>query len=123
MKTRLKWTHTSIQTLAVLAALTHLPTAWAQSWSDLSSQDQSILRPLRMNWEDLSDEQKQGWIKRVPEIKAMPPENRKNAQTRMAEWGALSQQQRDEVQTRVKSSSKTSNPKERAKLWDSFVNH
>ena len=50
----------------------------------------------------------------------MPTEQRNTAQSRMAEWGALSQQQRYEVQSRMKNSVE-SDPAIRAKLWNSFI--
>lgn len=107
-------------TLLILGMLCHVPIASAQAWEDLSGDCQEALRPLRLNWEELSSPQKQSWLKRVPELKAMSKEQRNTAQSRMAEWGALSQQQRYEVQNRVKSSAEP-DPQMRAKLWKAFI--
>ena len=112
-------THT-VTALLMIGALCYAPLTFAQAWEDLSSDSQQVLRPLRINWDELSTAQKQGWLKRVPELKAMPKEQRNTAQSRMAEWGALSQQQRYEVKTRVKNSVE-SDPRARAKLWGDFI--
>ena len=115
--------HTHITpTLLLIGALCYAPLSFAQAWEDLSSDSQQVLRPLRINWDELSTVQKQSWLKRVPELKAMPKDQRSTAQSRMAEWGALSQQQRNEVQNRVKSSV-ASDPSIRAKLWNEFIGH
>lgn len=115
--------HTHITSaLLLIGALCYAPLTFAQAWEDLSSDSQQVLRPLRINWEELSTAQKQSWLKRVPELKAMPKEQRNTAQSRMAEWGALSQQQRYEVQSRVKNSV-ASDPGVRAKLWNKFIGH
>ncbi len=104
----------------ILCSLVYAPMSLAQAWEDLSSDSKEVLRPLRLNWNELSTAQKRSWLNRVPEIKAMPTEQRNTAQSRMAEWGALSQQQRYEVQSRMKNSVE-SDPAIRAKLWNSFI--
>lgn len=118
MKSALRYTYAFL----LLSALSYAPISSAQAWEDLSGDSQEALRPLRLNWEELSTPQKQSWLKRVPELKAMNKEQRSTAQSRMAEWGALSQQQRYEVQNRVKGSVE-SDPKMRAQLWKAFINH
>ena len=65
--------HTHITSaLLLIGALCYAPLTFAQAWEDLSSDSQQVLRPLRINWEELSTAQKQSWLKRVPELKAMP---------------------------------------------------
>ena len=99
--------HTHITSaLLLIGALCYAPLTFAQAWEDLSSDSQQVLRPLRINWEELSTAQKQSWLKRVPELKAMPKEQRNTAQSRMAEWGALSQQNA----TKYKAALKTALP-------------
>lgn len=115
--------HTRITSILLMAGVfCYAPLTFAQAWEDLSSDSQQILQPLRINWDELSTAQKQGWLKRVPELKAMPKEQRNTAQSRMAEWSSLSQQQRYEVQNRVKNSV-ANDPIIRAKLWNEFVGH
>lgn len=115
--------HTKLTSaLLMLGALCYAPISFAQAWEDLSGDSQEALRPLRLNWNDLSTPQKQSWLKRVPELQAMSKEQRNTAQSRMAEWGALSQQQRYQVQNRVKDSVE-SDPKIRAQLWKEFIKH
>ena len=109
-----------IHTLLIVSTLSYAPLSRAQAWEDLSNESKEVLRPLRLNWNDLSPAQKRSWLSRVPEIKAMPGEQRSTAQSRMAEWGALSQQQRYEVKNRVKNSVE-SDPRARAKLWGDFI--
>lgn len=94
--------------------------ALAQSWEDLSQDNQTILRPLHQSWSDLSDAQKQSWLRRAPELKKMPPTQLDNAQERMAEWSALSQQQRAQVQDRLRHNNQTE-PAMRAKLWKDYT--
>ena len=94
-------THT-VTALLMIGALCYAPLTFAQAWEDLSSDSQQVLRPLRINWDELSTAQKQGWLKRVPELKAMPKEQRNTAQSRMAEWGALSQNNATKYKTALK---------------------
>lgn len=109
-----------IHTVLIAGILSYAPVSLAQAWEDLSSESKEALRPLRLNWDDLSPAQKRSWLNRVPEIKSMPGEQRNTAQARMAEWGALSQQQRYEVKNRVKNSVEA-DPSARARLWSSFI--
>ena len=102
------------------AILALAPNVWAQSWDSLSADTQNTLRPLRLSWPTLSDTQKQSWLKRVPELKAMPADQLATAQERMAEWTALSDQQRAQVQERLRNS-RQPDPSTRAKLWRSFT--
>ena len=106
----------------IISILSYAPMVSAQAWEQLPNDSKKVLNPLKLTWNDLSSAQKQSWLNRVPELKSMPKEQLSTAQSRMAEWGALSQQQRNEVQTRVKNSVESS-PKIRAKLWNDFVNH
>jgi hypothetical protein len=109
-----------IHTALLLGVWSIAPAAFAQSWESLPVDSQSTLRPLRLSWSDLSETQKQSWLKRVPELKKMPPEQLANAQERMAEWTALSGQQRAQVQERLKNS-RQADPSIRAKLWKDFT--
>ncbi|MBS1174494.1 MAG: hypothetical protein H6R05_625 [Burkholderiaceae bacterium] len=104
----------------LIGALMLSPSVFAQSWESLSTDSQSTLRPLRLSWPNLSDTQKQSWLKRVPELKAMPADQLATAQERMAEWTALSGQQRAQVEERLRNS-KQPDPLARAKLWKSFT--
>ncbi len=110
----------TVSTLLCLSALIAAPAAWAQTWEDLPSDSQKTLRPLRLSWSDLSDAQKQSWLRRVPELKSMSGEQLSNAQERMAEWAALSGQQRMQVQQRLQNS-KQPDPNIRAKLWKDYT--
>jgi predicted Fe-S protein YdhL (DUF1289 family) len=116
----MKFQKTIVSTTLFMAILTLAPSAFAQSWESLSSDSQSVLRPLRLSWANLSDAQKQSWLKRVPELKNMPADQLTTAQERMAEWTALSDQQRAQVQERLRNS-RQPDPSTRAKLWKSFT--
>lgn len=97
------------------------PSALAQTWEELSEESQQTLRPLQSGWEEMADNQKRSWLRRVPELKAMPSEEFISAQDRMAEWAALSAQQRELVQERLRNS-KQADPVSRARVWNSFIN-
>ena len=109
-----------IRTALLLGALTLAPSVFAQTWESLSADSQSTLRPLRLSWSDLSDAQKQSWLKRVPGLKKMPADQLATQQDRMAEWAALSGQQRVQVQERL-TNSRQPDPSSRAKLWKDFT--
>ena len=111
---------TIVYSTLFMTMLTLTPNVWAQSWESLPADTQNTLRPLRLSWPNLSDTQKQSWLKRVPELKAMPADQLATAQERMAEWTALSDQQRAQVQERLRNS-RQPDPLTRAKLWKSFT--
>ncbi len=52
--------HTHITSaLLLIGALCYAPLTFAQAWEDLSSDSQQVLRPLRINWEELSTDAEQ----------------------------------------------------------------
>ena len=110
----------TVHTALLIGTLMLSTSAFAQSWDSLSADSQNTLRPLRLSWSNLSDTQKQSWLKRVTELKAMPADQLATAQERMAEWTALSDQQRAQVQERLRNS-RQPDPSTRAKLWKSFT--
>jgi predicted Fe-S protein YdhL (DUF1289 family) len=109
-----------IRIALLLGALTLAPSVFAQTWESLSADSRHTLRPLRLSWSDLSDAQKQSWLKRVPRLQQMSEEQLTTAQERMAEWAALSGQQRAQVQERL-TNSRQPDPSSRAKLWKDFT--
>ena len=108
-------------TLAALIAYGSLSSvAQAQTWGEISSVEQTMLKPLQPTWEQLPPAQRQQWLARVNQLKNMNPEQLRNAQNRMGEWASLSGQQRMQVNQQLKNDD-NNNAKTRAKTWDKYI--
>ncbi len=63
-------------------------------WKELSSPQQTALRPLAANWDTMALGQKRKWISVAKDYDKLPPAQQTNLRTRMTEWVSLSPQQR-----------------------------
>jgi hypothetical protein len=86
------------QTSAVVApvakATTAQPATTQPLWKELSSTEQTALRPLAANWDTMGLGQKRKWISVAKDYDKLPPAQQAKLHTRMSEWVALSPQQR-----------------------------
>ena len=81
-------------------------TAYAESpeaaWSTLTPEQQSILLPLRQEWDKLEPERRKHWINLAGRYPNLPPERQQRIQQRMQEWVALTPEQRAQAIERYK---------------------
>lgn len=111
-------TKATLAALIVYGSLTNV--AQAQTWGEISSVEQTMLKPLQPTWEQLPPAQRQQWLARVAQLQNMTPEQLRNAQNRMGEWASLSRQQRMQVNQQLKNDD-NNNAKTRAKTWDKYI--
>lgn len=64
------------------------------AWAELTAQQQSALRPLAGSWAGMTEPHKRKWIALSSNFHAMQPAEQATLHSRMAEWAALSPQQR-----------------------------
>lgn len=64
------------------------------AWADLKPAEQQALAPLAGTWNTLSEAHKRKWIALSANYPQLPPAEQARVHSRMAEWAALSPQQR-----------------------------
>jgi hypothetical protein len=85
----------------------------APQWAELNAEQQHILSPLKIDWENLTPERRRKWIgiaKRYPD---MQPLEQQRVQERMQRWANLSPQQRAQARENYKRMAKASAEKRR----------
>lgn len=82
-------------------------------WKELTSGQQTALKPLAANWSIIDEPQKRKWLAISNNYPALPPAEQQKMHSRMAEWTSLSKQQRDQARLNFAESNKLV-PKEKA---------
>ena len=80
------------------------------AWAELTAEQQSILSPLKNDWDTLEVERRQKWIqiaKRYPKMKQVEQER---VQRRMQLWANLSPEQRRQARENYKRLAKSPQP-------------
>lgn len=95
--------------------------AMAQTWDEIGSNNQTMLRPLRGTWEQIPPQQRQQWLQHVPSLQKMNSAERDTAQERMAEWASLSSRQRVQVEQRLRNDA-NDNANTRSESWTRYLN-
>ncbi|MDO5086647.1 MAG: DUF3106 domain-containing protein [Comamonadaceae bacterium] len=67
------------------------------SWQALSAGQQAALAPLAGLWHTMSDEQQRQWMALARNYRQLSPDGQATLQARMAEWAALTPQQRTQA--------------------------
>lgn len=89
------------------------------AWSDLSPAEQKVLQPLSTSWPGLTDGQKRKWLAMARSYPRLPEAEQSKLRARMADWAAMSPQQRAQARLnfgRVKELS----PAERRARWEAY---
>lgn len=94
--------------------------AQAQTWEDIGSNNQTMLRPLRGTWEQIPPQQRAQWLQHVPLLQKMSSAERETAQERMAEWASLSSRQRVQVEQRLRNDA-NNNADTRNESWTRYL--
>jgi hypothetical protein len=69
----------------------------APTWAELTAPQKQALAPLTTSWGRLSAAHKQKWLAVSQNFPTMPPPEQARLHSRMAEWAALSPQQRNQA--------------------------
>lgn len=89
------------------------------TWAELSPAQKSSLEPLAGSWSQLSEAHKRKWLAVSLNYPTMPPGEQARLHTRMAEWAALSPQQRSQARLNFAETSKLPVDDKKAK-WEAY---
>ena len=109
------------------AAVTAMPMVGASAptalegpqWADLTGAQKVILQPLASTWNALGYSQKNKWIALASNYPNRSPESQAKLQSRMAEWAALTPQDRERARLNYAATKKLS-ASERAAEWAAY---
>jgi hypothetical protein len=88
-------------------------------WAELTRPQQQALAPLTGTWSTLSEAHKRKWIALSENYPTMPPPEQSRLHSRMAEWAALSPQQRTQARLNFAESQKVPVDDKKAK-WEAY---
>jgi Protein of unknown function (DUF3106) len=91
----------------------------APAWTELTPQQQKSLAPLGTTWRTLSAAHKRKWIALSENYPNIPPAEQQLLHSRMAEWAALSPQQRTQARLNFAESKKVAPDDKKAK-WEAY---
>jgi hypothetical protein len=89
------------------------------TWAELTPQQQQALAPLAGSWRSLGEAHKGKWLALSQNYHAMPAGEQARLHSRMAEWAALSPQQRTLARLNFAESQKVQSEDKRAK-WEAY---
>jgi len=91
------------------------------TWAELTPLQQQSLAPLSGTWRALGEAHKRKWLALSQNYPTMPPAEQARLHSRMAEWAALSPQQRTLARLNFAESQKLNADDKRAK-WEAYQN-
>jgi len=109
-----------IRTAQVRTAPATRPEA-SPTWAELTPQQQQSLAPLTGTWRALSEAHKRKWLAVSENYPTMPPGEQARLHSRMAEWAALSPQQRNVARLNFAETQKV-NPDDKRAKWEAYQN-
>jgi len=92
-------------------------------WGSLTAEQQTVLAPLKGDWEKLDAERRQKWLgiaKRYPKMK---PEAQARVQRRMQAWAMLTPEQRRQARENYKELAKTAPKEKRPNLREQWAEY
>lgn len=89
------------------------------TWTELTPQQQQSLAPLAGTWRVLGEAHKRKWLALSQNYPTMPPGEQARLHSRMAEWAALSPQQRTLARLNFAETQKVDPDDKRAK-WEAY---
>lgn len=89
------------------------------TWTELTPQQQQSLAPLSASWRSLGEAHKRKWLALSQNYHSMPPGEQARLHSRMAEWAALSPQQRTLARLNFAETQKVNADDKRAK-WEAY---
>ena len=108
--------------LAVSVAGAAGPSKKGQAWAELTAEQQTVLAPLKPDWEQLSTGRKRTWVGIAKRYPGMKPEEQERVQMRMQKWAKLTPEQRRAAREQYKSIGKLS-PEKRMDLRQQWADY
>lgn len=71
-------------------------------WSQLTSQQRTVLAPLSRDWDSMENFRRKKWLLIAERYSAMKPEEQQRMQDRMREWARMTPEQRAKVRDSYK---------------------
>jgi hypothetical protein len=90
------------------------------SWAELTPPQQQSLAPLAGTWRSLSEAHKRKWLALSQTYPTMPPGEQLRLHSRMAEWAALSPQQRTQARLNFAESQGVSPSVDKRAKWEAY---
>jgi hypothetical protein len=90
------------------------------TWAELSPLQQQSLAPLAGTWRALSEAHKRKWIALSENYPTMPPGEQARLHSRMAEWAALSPQQRTLARLNFAETQKVAPNVDKRAKWEAY---
>ncbi|MDB5900375.1 MAG: hypothetical protein JWP22_2316 [Ramlibacter sp.] len=114
----------SVSTQApIRAASARVATAKVEAkplWAELTALQQQSLAPLAGTWRSLSEAHKRKWMAVSETYPAMPPGEQLRLHSRMAEWAALSPQQRTQARLNFAESRGVAPSVDKRAKWEAY---
>jgi hypothetical protein len=85
----------------------------APQWAELTAEQQHVLAPLKVDWENLGAQTRRKWIGIAKRYPTMKPVEQQRIQARMQRWANLSPEQRAQARENYKRMAKASAEKRR----------
>jgi hypothetical protein len=89
------------------------------AWTDLTAAQRSALSPLASNWPTITVAQKRKWLVMSEHFSALPETDQRVMHRRMAEWVALSPQQRTQARLNF-AQARGVPPEQRMAHWEAY---
>ena len=90
------------------------------AWGQLSAAQQQALAPLTGTWAKLSEAHKRKWLAVSDNYPTMPPGEQARLHSRMAEWAALSPQQRTQARLNFAVTQQVAPEVDKKAKWDAY---
>jgi hypothetical protein len=91
------------------------------TWAELTPKQQQSLAPLAATWRSLGEGHKLKWLALAQNYHTMPPGEQARLHSRMAEWVALSPQQRNLARLNFAETQRV-NPDDKRAKWEAYQN-
>jgi hypothetical protein len=107
------------QTVPAVTPATPNATAAGSHWHELKSQQKQALAPLAAQWGSLTPQQQSKWLAISQNFSQLPANEQSTMHTRMADWVALSPQQRNHARFNFNAIQSLPKEDKRAK-WEAY---
>jgi hypothetical protein len=105
---------------ALLLGAAALPChAEGPDWNQLDAAHQRVLAPLRSSWDAMDTTRKDKWVELAERYPSLSPADQQRVRSRMAEWSALSANQRGQARLHYQEARQVP-PAEREARWEAY---
>ena len=92
----------------------------APTWAELSPQERATLAPLGAQFDRLDNQQRRKWRALAERARRWTPQQLRTAQSRMAQWAAMTPQQREAAREQAKAARQAHAGDERERSWEQW---